>query len=408
MLDNRKVRKDFPILNMKVNNKALVYLDNSATTQKPKCVIDKLVEYYEETNSNIHRGIHYLSQKATEEYEQSKKKVAKFIGAGSYKEIIYTRNTTESINLVAFSMAGEILQKGDLVLSTEMEHHSNIVPWQMLRDKIGIVVEFVKVNDNFDIDMRDYEMKLKKKPKLVTFVHASNVLGTVNPAKEIVEKAHESGALVLVDGAQSVPHMKVDVTDMDCDLLAFSAHKMCGPTGIGVLYGKEDLLNKMEPFMGGGDMIRNVTFKNSTWNKLPWKFEAGTPNIADGIAFSSAIDYLTDIGMDDIEAYERELIEYAIGKLSKIKGLEIFGKRDCKSMRGGMISFVLKDVHSHDVSQILDDEGIAIRSGNHCAQPLHVKFGKQTTARASLYFYNNIDEIDTLGEAIKKAITVFS
>jgi cysteine desulfurase/selenocysteine lyase len=407
MLDP-SIRADFPILSVKVNKKPLVYFDNSATSQKPRAVIDKLVEYYKETNANIHRGIHYLSEKATEEYEESKSKVAKFIGAKSKKEIIYTRNATESLNLVAYSLAVKNLHKGDLIISTEMEHHSNIVPWQLLKKRLGIKLAFIPLKEDFTLDLDYYKKLLKKKPKLVTFVHASNVLGTINPAKEMTKLAHKAGAIVLIDGAQSAPHMKLDMQDIDCDLFAFSAHKMCGPTGIGVLFGKEKLLDEMSPFLAGGDMINEVTLAKSTWNKLPWKFEAGTANIADGIAFGATIDYLEDIGMNNIEKHERELTSYTLKKLVKVKGLEVFGLDDKAEKRGGMIAFTLKSAHPHDIAQILNDEGIAIRSGHHCAQPLHKKFRKAATARASLYLYNTIEEVDRMMEALKRVVKMFS
>jgi len=401
------IRADFPILGIRLKNNSLVYFDNTATSQKPKIVIDKLVEYYKKTNANIHRGIHYLSEKATEEYEKSKIKVAKFINAKSEKEIIYTRNTTESINLVAYSLANSILKKGDLIISTEMEHHSNIVPWQVLKDRIGIKLEFIPVKKDFLLDLEEYKKLLEKKPKLVVFTQASNVLGTINPAEEITQLAHKKKALVLIDGAQSAPHMKVDMKGLNCDFFAFSSHKMCGPTGIGVLYGKEKVLNDIPPFLSGGDMINSVTYKNSTWNKLPWKFEAGTPNIADGIAFGTTIDYLDKIGMDKIEKHERELTSYALKYMLKIKGLEIFGLNDKLEKRGGMVSFTIKGVHPHDIAQVLNDDGIAIRSGHHCAQPLHKKFRKSSTARASFYLYNTIEEIDRMIDSLRKVVKIF-
>ncbi|MBN2016126.1 cysteine desulfurase [Candidatus Dojkabacteria bacterium] len=406
MLDP-KIRDDFPILSLEVNGKPLVYFDNAATSQKPQAVIDKLVEYYETSNANIHRGIHYLSEKATEGYEESKKKVARFINAKSYKEIIYTRNATESINLVAYTLGLSSLSKGDLVISTEMEHHSNIIPWQIIKKHKKIDVEFVPVRDDYTLDIDEYKKLLQRKPKLVTFVHASNVLGTINPAKEITRLAHKAGAFVLIDGAQSVPHMKIDVEDIDCDFLAFSSHKMCGPTGIGVLYGKQEILEELDPFMGGGDMINHVTYEESTWNKLPWKFEAGTPNIADAVAFGATVDYLEKIGMRDIEKHERELVSYALDKMKKVKGLEIFGQDDRVESRGGMVAFTLKYAHPHDVAQLLDEEGIAVRSGHHCAQPLHEKFKKSTTSRASFYLYNTKEEVDKMIAALDRVVELF-
>lgn len=401
------VRADFPILALKINNNPLIYFDNAATSQKPKIVIDKLVEYYRETNANIHRGIHYLSEKATEEYEESKRKVAKFIGAKNEKEIIYTRNTTESLNLIAYSYVLNNLKRGDLVITTEMEHHSNIVQWQLLVQKIGIKLEFIPVKDDFSLDLEIYQKLLKRKPKLVTFVHASNVIGTINPAKEMTKMAHKKGTIVLVDGAQSAPHMKVDMQDLDCDFFAFSSHKMCGPTGIGVLYGKQKLLEKMPPFLSGGDMIEKVTLKKSTWNKLPWKFEAGTPNIADAIAFGAAIDYLENIGIENIEKYEKGLVSYTLKRLQEIEDVEVFGQDDSNEKRGSMIAFTIKGIHPHDIAQILNEEGIAIRAGHHCAQPLHKKFKKAATARASFYLYNTMKEVDRMIEALNKVIKIF-
>lgn len=401
------VREDFPILSTKVDDKPLVYLDNAATSQKPQEVIDALVEYYSKTNANIHRGIHYLSEKATEQYEESKRIIVQFINASSDKEIIYTRNTTESINLFAYSWALNNLSSGDLVLSTEMEHHSNIVPWQLIAKKTGSVIEYVPIKKDYSLDMVQYQKLLKKKPRIVTFVHASNVLGTINPAKKMTELAHEAGATVLIDGAQSTPHMKVDMKEIDCDFYAFSAHKMCGPTGIGVLYGKKKLLESMPPFLAGGDMIREVTYTNSTWNNLPWKFEAGTPNIADGIAFGTAIKYLDHLGMENIRQHIRELTSYTIQQLRAVDGLAIFGQDDSPKERGGVIAFTLKSAHPHDIAEILNEEGIAIRSGHHCAQPLHKKYNKASTARASIYFYNTKEDIDKLVESLHKVNKIF-
>ncbi|MFC1780532.1 cysteine desulfurase [Patescibacteria group bacterium] len=405
---NSKIRDDFPILKTKVNGKPLIYLDNCATSQKPQVVIDKLVEYYTKTNANIHRGIHYLSEKATEEYEESKRKVVKFINASSDKEVIYTRNTTESINLIAYSWGLENLKKGDTIISTEIEHHSNIVPWQLLAEKTGANLEFVEVKDNFEFDLDHYQELLQKNAKFVAIVHSSNVIGVVNPIKKMVKLAHDAGAKVLVDAAQSAPHMKLDVQDIGCDFLAFSSHKMCGPTGIGVLFGKSKILEEMPPFLAGGDMIKKVEYEKSTWNKLPWKFEAGTPNIADSIAFGTTIDYLESIGMTEIEKHERELTSYALDKMKKVKGLEVFGLNDTPMQRGGMISFTLKNAHPHDIAQILNEDGIAIRSGHHCAQPLHNKFQIPATARISFYIYNTKEEIDKTGEALKKVVKMFS
>jgi cysteine desulfurase/selenocysteine lyase len=404
---NPKIRDDFPILKLKINGNPLVYLDNCATTQKPQVVIDKLVEYYTQTNANIHRGIHYLSEKATSEYEESKRKVVKFINAQSEREIIYTRNTTESINLVAYSWALNNVKKGNLIISTEVEHHSNIVPWQLLAQKTGARLEFVRVGETFELDQKHYKRLLEDKPRLVTFVHSSNVIGVINPIKEMTKMAHDAGALVLIDAAQSAPHMSLDVQDIDCDFLAFSSHKMCGPTGIGVLYGKEKILEEMPPFLAGGDMISKVEYKKSTWSKLPWKFEAGTANIADGIAFGTAIDYLENIGMDNIKKHIRELISYALKRLGEVEGLEIFGLDDSAKERGGMASFTFENIHPHDVAQILNEEGIAVRSGHHCAQPLHKKFNIPATTRASFYLYNTKEEVNKLIEGLQKVVKLF-
>jgi cysteine desulfurase/selenocysteine lyase len=407
MLDT-SIRGDFPILSQQINGKPLIYFDNSATSQKPLQVIEKLAKYYKTINANIHRGIYYLSEKATEEYEESKRKVAKFIKADSLQEIVYTRNTTESINLVAYSLCGDIIKEGDLVLSTEMEHHSNIVPWQILQKKFHFNVEYIPILDDYTLDLEIYKKLLKKKPKLVTFVHSSNVIGTINPVKEMTKIAHKVKALVLIDGAQSAPHMKIDVSDINCDFFAFSSHKMCGPTGIGVLYGKKDLLEKISPFMGGGEMIKEVTLSKSTWNNLPYKFEAGTPDIADGIAFGAAIDYLEELGLGNIEKHEKELIDYTLGRFNELKQIEVFGLTDTKLKRGGMIAFTIKGAHPHDISQILNEDGIAIRAGNHCAQPLHTRFRKRSTARASFYMYNTKEEIDIFINSLKKVIKMFS
>lgn len=402
-------KSDFPIFQTKVNKKPLVYLDNAATTQKPKQVIDKLTEYYSKTNSNIHRGIHHLSEKATEEYEASKEIVKEFINAPNSNQIIYTRNTTESLNLVAYSWAQNNLSKGDTIVTTEMEHHSNIVPWQLLAEKKGINIEFIRVKKDFTLNLEEYkEILHKQNVKLVSFMHVSNVLGTVNDAKEIIRLAHENDAIAVVDGAQSAPHIEVDVTEMDADFYAFSSHKMCGPTGIGVLYGKKKILEEMPPFLAGGDMIETVTLKESTWNELPWKFEAGTPDIADGIAFGEAIKYLKKIGIDKIHKQEQELVSYAIKQLSGIKGLKIFGQSDISKNRAAVVAFHTDFAHPHDIAQLLNEEGIAVRSGNHCAQPLHKKFNIMATARASFYFYNEKEEIDKLMEAIKKVKKFFT
>lgn len=400
------IRGDFPVLERQVRpGVPLVYLDSTATSQKPRSVIDVMNSYYRDHNANIHRGIHKLAEEATAEYEASREKVSQFIHAPSSKQIIFTRNTTESINLVAYSWGRKFLKPGDIVLLTEMEHHSNIVPWQILESELGIRLEFIEVTEDGFLDEEDIFRKIELKPKLVSFTHMSNVLGTINPAKTIIQAAHQIGAIVLLDGAQSVPHFPVDVQDLDVDFLAFSGHKMCGPTGIGVLYGKRELLENMPPFLGGGDMIKRVHLRSFVPNGIPYKFEAGTPAIAEGIGLGAAIDYLNNIGLDSIARHEHELVEYAIGKLAPIPGLTIYGPG--ANYRGGVISFTLEGVHPHDISQVLDQFGIAIRAGHHCAMPLHEKYQLSATARASFYLYNTIEEIDKLAEAIYKVKDIF-
>jgi cysteine desulfurase/selenocysteine lyase len=400
------IRGDFPVLERQVRpGVPLVYLDSTATSQKPRAVIEVMNSYYRDHNANIHRGIHKLAEEATAEYESSREKVSQFIHAPSSKQIIFTRNTTESINLVAYSWGRKFLKPGDIVLLTEMEHHSNIVPWQILESEMGIRLEFIEVTEDGFLDEEDIFRKIELKPKLVSFTHMSNVLGTINPAKTIIQAAHQIGAIVLLDGAQSVPHFPVDVQDLDVDFLAFSGHKMCGPTGIGVLYGKRELLENMPPFLGGGDMIKRVHLRSFVPNGIPYKFEAGTPAIAEGIGLGAAIDYLNNIGLDSIARHEHELVEYAIGKLAPIPGLTIYGPG--ANYRGGVISFTLEGVHPHDISQVLDQFGIAIRAGHHCAMPLHEKYQLSATARASFYLYNTIEEIDKLAEAIYKVKDIF-
>ncbi len=405
MSDVEKVRKDFPILNKKVNGKQLVYLDNAATTQKPKQVIDAIKEYYESYNSNVHRAIYKLGEEATEKYEKARENVRKFINARSSKEIIFVRNSTEAINLVMRSWAFNNLKKDDEVTSTIMEHHSNIVPWQFVRDTIGIKLNFIDIDENGFLKMNEYEKLVSKNTKLITVTHASNMLGTINPVKEIGKIAHDNESLVLVDAAQSVPHMPVDVQDLDCDFLVFSGHKMLAPMGISVLYCKEEILENMQPFLYGGDMIKSVTLEKAAWNDLPLKFEAGTSNVEGAVGLNAAIDYLNKIGMENIRKHEIELTKYALNKLSEIKDLEIYGPKDAES-KSGAISFNIKNIHSHDVAQILDEEGIAIRSGHHCTMPLHIRLGIESSARASFYIYNTKEEIDVFIEALKKVKTV--
>lgn len=396
-------RKDFPTLDEMINGKPLIYLDNAATSQKPRHVIETLDEYYRTYNANVHRGIHTLSEKATNAYEESREKVARFINAPETREVIFTRNTTESINLIAYGWARKFMQAGDVIVMTEMEHHSNLVPWHILKEQHGVELRIIRVTDAGTLDLSNLD-ELLDGAKLVTFMHVSNVLGTINPVKQITEAAHQAGAVVLVDGAQSVPNMPVDVQDLGVDFYAFSSHKMCGPTGLGVLWGKAALLEAMNPFMGGGDMIYEVFLDHSNYAGLPHKFEAGTPSIAQGIALGAAVDYLSELGMEKIAAYEHELTQAAIQKLNTIDGLRIYGEAD---ERVGAISFTLEGVHPHDLSTILDQHGVAIRAGHHCAQPLMRRFDISSTARASLYFYNTPEDIDALVEALVGAKELF-
>jgi cysteine desulfurase/selenocysteine lyase len=405
-LNVKEVRKDFPILDRETQpGVRLTYLDSTATSQKPVQVIEAMDDYYRRSNANIHRGVHTLAEEATSLYEGAREKIARFINASSPREIIYTRNTTESINLVAYSWARANLKQGDLVVLTEMEHHSNLVPWHMLQAERGIELDFIPVTEDGLLDLDVYKSLLKRTPKLVSFTHMSNVLGTINPAGEIIRLGHEAGAIVLVDGAQSVPHLKVDVQALGADFYAFSAHKMCGPTGIGVLYGKTALLEAMPPFLGGGDMIKEVKLRSFRPNTLPHKFEAGTPAIAEAIGFGAAVDYLTKIGMDDIAAHEHEITGYALERLEEIPGVKLFGPSADK--KGGVAAFTLEGVHPHDVAQILDRDGIAVRAGHHCAQPLHEKFGIPATSRASFYLYSTKEEVDLLVHGLYKVKEMF-
>ena len=405
-LNIEKIRKDFPILERETaNGRRVIYLDSTATSQKPVQVIEAMNDYYRRSNANIHRGVHTLAEEATSLYEGARERIAKFINASSSREIIYTRNTTESINLVAYSWARANLKAGDLVILTEMEHHSNLVPWHMLQAERGIELEFIPVTANGLLDLDVYKSLLNRTPKLVSFTHMSNVLGTINPAGEIIELAHAAGALTLVDGAQSVPHLSVDVQALDADFYAFSAHKMCGPTGIGVLYGKSALLEAMPPFLGGGDMIKEVKLRSFRPNTLPHKFEAGTPAIAEAVGFGAAVDYLSSIGMKDIAAHEHEITEYALERLEEVPGVKVFGPTADK--KGGVAAFTLEGVHPHDVAQILDRDGIAVRAGHHCAQPLHEKFGIPATSRASFYLYSTKDEVDLLVKGLYKVKELF-
>ncbi len=404
--DVDKIRKDFPILEREIwDSKPLVYLDNAATTQKPKIVIDSLVNYYENYNANIHRGVHKLAEEATTAYESVRDKVKKFVSCGDASEAIFTRNTTESINLLAYSL-GESLNSGDEVLLTEMEHHSNIVPWYLLRDRKKINIKFVPVTNQYELDYEKLEKLITPKTKIISVMHKSNVLGTVNDISKISKLAKSKGITLIVDAAQSVPHMKINFVEMGCDFLVFSSHKMCGPTGVGVLVGKRELLEKMPPFLGGGEMIRKVTFDGFTTNDVPWKFEAGTPNIADVIAFGVAVDYLEKIGLDNIYKYEVELTKYTLEKLKQFNFLKIYGPDDA-SKRAGIITFTNPVVHPHDIATIVDQEGVAIRAGHHCAQPLMNKLGISATSRASFYFYNTKEEIDVFISALQKAFDYF-
>lgn len=402
--DVNRIRQDFPILKRKVNGKPLIYLDNAATTQKPISVIKTLSDYYESCNSNIHRAVHDLSEIATERYEDARKKTRSFINAASPKEIVFTKNATEAINLIAYSL-GTTLKKGDEIVSTVMEHHSNIVPWQMLESR-GVKIRYVDIDDDGKLEMEQYKKLITKKTRIVTVTQMSNVLGTINDVKHIAKIAHESGAVIAVDGAQSVPHMPVDVRDLDIDFLAFSGHKMLGPTGVGVLYGKKELLEKMQPFLRGGDMIKEVSLKGTVFGDTPLKFEAGTSSIADVIALGTAIDYLSSLGMKNVRKHGIELTEYALKRLSEIRGIKIYGPESTGN-KSGIVSFNIEGIHSHDVASIVNDSGIAIRSGHSCAMPLMKRLGCSTAARASFYIYNTKNEIDKLANALEKAKKIF-
>lgn len=401
-----EIRRQFPILHRQVRKGVpLVYLDSAATSQKPLQVIETMQRFYQLMNANIHRGVHTLAEEATAAYEKARDKVASFIGATSSNEVIYTRNTTEAINLVANSWGRKFLQPGDVIILTEMEHHSNLVPWQMLASEKGLRLEFIPVREDFLLDLDAYRQLLDLRPKLVAFTHMSNVLGTINPAKEIIRLAHQVGALTLVDGAQSVPHFPVNVQDLDADFVAFSAHKMCGPTGIGILYGKQEILDKMPPFLGGGDMIKKVYLRDFVPNSLPHKFEAGTPAIAEAIGLGAAVDFLQEVGMDWIHTHEQEITAYALERLSEVPGLKVFGPE--VRYKGGVISFTMQGVHPHDVAQILDHEGVAVRAGHHCAMPLHDKFHIPATTRASFYLYSSKEEVDKLVAGLEKVLSLF-
>ena len=402
--DVEKIREDFPILKQKIYGKPLVYLDNAATAQKPQVVMDTIHHYYVTDNANIHRGVHCLSQRATEAYEQARVKVQRFIHAAESREIIFVRSATEAINLVAQTYGRKQVQAGDEVIVSAMEHHSNIVPWQMLCEEKGATLRVIPMNDEGELLLDEYEKLLNPRTRLVAVVHISNALGTINPIQEIIERAHQQDIPVLVDGAQAAPHFEVDVQALDCDFYALTGHKLCGPTGVGILYGKADLLDSMPPFQGGGEMIRSVTFEKTTYNVLPHKFEAGTPNIVGGIGLGAAVDYVSEVGWKNIAAQERELLLYATQQLSALSGLRIIGTAKEKA---SILSFVIEGVHAHDVGTILDQEGIAVRTGHHCAQPVMDRFQIPATARASFAFYNTREEIDVLVKGIQRVIEVF-
>ncbi|MCP8617737.1 cysteine desulfurase [Salirhabdus salicampi] len=398
-----EIREQFPILNQEVNGHPLVYLDSAATSQKPIQVIEKVNEYYRLHNSNVHRGVHTLGTRATEGYEGAREKVKNFINAKSTKEVIFTRGTTTAINKVAHSYGRTNLKEGDEIVITPMEHHSNIIPWQQVARTTGATLKYIPLQEDGTISMEDVKATITENTKIVAMVHVSNVLGTINPIKEVIDVAHKHGAIVLVDGAQSTPHMKIDVQELNCDFFAFSAHKMCGPSGVGVLYGKQKLLENMEPVEFGGEMIDFVDLHESTWKELPWKFEGGTPIIAGAIGLGAAIDFLEEIGLDNIEKHEKELAHYALQKLNDFNGMKIYGPKE----RAGLVTFNLEDVHPHDVATALDSQGIAVRAGHHCAQPLMRWLDVTATARASFYLYNTKEDIDKLVEGLEKTKEFF-
>ena len=401
-----EIRRDFPILAREVHGKPLVYLDSTASSQKPNAVIETMTEYYHLYNANVHRGVYEISEEATARMEKARVKVARFINARQSKQVIFTRNTSESINLVAYTWGNANIHAGDLIVLTELEHHSNLVPWQLLAQRSGARLEFIPVDENGLLRQDIYAQLLEQRPKLVAFAQMSNVLGTITPAREMIAQAHAVDAVTLVDAAQSVPHLPVDVQELDADFLCFSGHKMLGPTGVGVLYGKRELLEAMPPFMGGGDMIRTVHLRESTWNDLPWKFEAGTPAIAEAIGLGAAVDYLNELGMENVARHEQEITAYALEQLRAVPGLTIYGPP--AQQRGGVVSFTLGDIHPHDLASILDQEvGVAIRAGHHCAQPLMERYNLTATARASFYVYTLPEDIDTLVQGLHKAIEVF-
>lgn len=404
MFDINKIREDFPILGREVYGRPLVYLDNAATTQKPRCVVEAITDEYYNVNANVHRGVHYLSQQATDLHEAAREKVRQFVNARSTNEIIFTRGTTESLNLVVSSFCDGMMQEGDEVIVSVMEHHSNIVPWQLQAAKKGISIRVIPMTDEGELRLDEYEKLFTERTKIVSVTHVSNVLGTVNPVEEMIHIAHEHGVPVMVDGAQSTPHFAVDVQAMDCDFFAFSGHKMYGPTGIGVLYGKEEWLDRLPPYQGGGEMIESVSFEKTVFEHLPFKFEAGTPDYVATTGLAKAIDYMTAVGMDNIQRHERELTEYAMQRLSEVEGIRIFG---CAPRKDAVVSFLVGDIHHLDMGTLLDRLGIAVRTGHHCAQPLMIRLGIQGTVRASFAMYNTREEIDALASGIERVSKMF-
>ncbi|MDY6875265.1 MAG: cysteine desulfurase [Chloroflexota bacterium] len=404
-LDPIALRSDFPILAQEVHGQALAYLDNAASAQKPQVVLKTLDEFYRAHYANIHRGVHTLSEEATAFYEEARDRIAAFINAPDRRGVVFTRNATEAINLVAYTWGRANVGPDDCIVVTEMEHHSNLVPWQLLAQEIGVELIYVSVTNGGHLNLESLDRSLRGPVKMVAFTHVSNVLGTVNPAREIIARSHAVGARVLVDAAQSVPHLPVDVEALDCDFLAFSGHKMCGPTGVGVLYGRPELLEEMPPFLSGGGMIRRVGHEEASWNAIPWKFEAGTPAIAEAVGLGAAVDYLSGVGMEAVWVHEQELAAYALERLEKTPGVRVIGPLTGK--RCGVVAFAVESIHPHDLAQVLDGEGVAIRAGFHCAQPLHARLGLEATARASFYLYNTREEVDRLVEGIQKAQSWF-
>lgn len=406
MYDVEKVRSDFPILQREVHpGVPLVYLDSAASSQKPRQVIEAMNDYYRKSHSNVHRGIHQLSEEATFGYEGARVKIARFINASDSDQVIYVRNATEGINLITYSWGRQNINAGDEILLTEMEHHSNLVPWQMLAEEKGARIRYLPFTGEGLLDLKKLPELLTERTKVFAFTAMSNVFGTITPAKKLVQAAHSVGAIAVIDGAQSVPHLPTDVQDLDCDFLVFSAHKMCGPTGMGVLYGRRRLLESMPPFLGGGDMIRRVTLDGSSWNDLPWKFEAGTPSIAEAIGLGAAVDYLSDLGMEEVHKHEQFIVNYALEALSEISGIRLLGPP--APQRGGVAAFTLEKIHPHDIAQILDEDGVAIRAGHHCAMPLHQKLKLPASARASFYVHTTTDEVDALVKGLSRAKAIF-